>query len=237
MNLKPTYKGIIFDLDDTLYAERTYQLSGFLAVARWLEENRAIAGFYEVAAALFATGARQTIFNQALDQLGCPWDRPLITTLIGVFRAHKPAISLFEGVSELLGQLKKADLHTGLITDGYETAQTRKIEALGLGHQIDLIIVTDAYGRQNWKPAPFAYKKIMSAFGLRGEECVYIGDNPAKDFITARQLGWQTIRFKSRGGEHESVIAGAQHEADITLHSFDKLGKLLHLPQGATQRN
>ena len=42
---------VVFDLDDTLFPEREFVLSGFAAVDAWLRNNRAITGFAERASA------------------------------------------------------------------------------------------------------------------------------------------------------------------------------------------
>ena len=39
-------KAVIFDLDDTLFPERTYVLSGFRAVGDWISETYSIRGFF-----------------------------------------------------------------------------------------------------------------------------------------------------------------------------------------------
>ena len=59
----PKWRAIVFDLDDTLYPERDYVLSGFRAIARWAAEHLRIPaedGYRELAE-LFAAGVRETL--------------------------------------------------------------------------------------------------------------------------------------------------------------------------------
>ncbi len=56
----PALRAVVFDLDDTLYPERAYVLSGFHAVAAWAEEQLKIPrrlGFAELRQ-LFEDGVR-----------------------------------------------------------------------------------------------------------------------------------------------------------------------------------
>ena len=50
---------VVFDLDDTLFPERQYVLSGFRAVDMWLKEAHGLIGFYDHANALFNEGHGQ----------------------------------------------------------------------------------------------------------------------------------------------------------------------------------
>ena len=54
---------LVFDLDDTLYAERDFVISGFHAVDLWLRERRGVKGFAEAAGKIFAAGRRCRIFD------------------------------------------------------------------------------------------------------------------------------------------------------------------------------
>src|SRR4030095_8041426 len=87
---------VVFDLDDTLFPEWQYVLSGFRAVDVWLKEAHDLIGFYDRANALFNAGARGNIFDLALSTLGCSGDKALIRTLVKIYREHSPILSLYE---------------------------------------------------------------------------------------------------------------------------------------------
>jgi putative hydrolase of the HAD superfamily len=44
----------------------------------------------------------------------------------------------------------------------------------------------------------------MHYCGSAAERCVYIGDNPAKDFYGARRLGWFTVQVRRPDGIYEA---------------------------------
>ena len=191
----------VLDLDDTLVLERDYVRSGFNAVERWLAVNTDLKTFVAPAWRLFEQGARGTIFNQVLEQAGC-YSADLVDQLVHVYRHHIPRIALLPDAEAFLKAHGRDDL--ALITDGYPETQQRKIEALGLSRFIGTIIITGKWGRPFWKPHERAFLK--AAGGRRASECVYIGDNPQKDFTAPRALEWApSIRIRRRGSLHREL--------------------------------
>jgi putative hydrolase of the HAD superfamily len=62
---------------------------------------------------------------------------------------------------------------------------------------------------------------IQDALGAAPERCIYIGDNPAKDFRAPKALGWRTLRVRHPQGEHARASAGSPlDEADTTVTSL-----------------
>jgi putative hydrolase of the HAD superfamily len=57
-----------------------------------------------------------------------------------------------------------------------------------------------------------------------------VGDNPAKDFVTPRRLGWRTIQIIRDGAVHDPVPKDADHAADVQITSLDQLNEALAGP-------
>ncbi len=199
---------IVFDLDDTLYLERDYVRSGFQAVERRL----GVDGFCATAWRLFEAGARGDVFDQAMARHGI---RTPVAELVEVYRSHAPDIVLRPEVLSLIRELASQGRALALISDGAHVSQAAKVEALGLAGLLDPIILTDAWGADFWKPHARAFETVMAAHGGDGAEYVYVADNPAKDFLAPRELGWRTIRMRWPGALHEGVEAPgcADHQA------------------------
>src|SRR5262249_46259773 len=93
-----------------------------------------------------------------------------------------------------------------LLSDGLATTQRNKIEALGLARWIRRIVLTDemAPHRGYWKPHPEAFRQLQ-ADARCPATCVYVADNPRKDFDAPVRLGWHSVRLRRPGGlwEHE----------------------------------
>lgn len=210
-------KGIVFDLDDTLYPQVEFKRSGFRAVAAWLEE-RGLARSETVAGAMDGTIERlgpshPLMFDELVAETGL--DRALIPELVEVFRAHKPDIAPYPGVEELLSHLR-GKFRLGLLTDGLARVQRSKVEALGLAPFFDEIVFSDE--RATSKPDPALFEHFEKLWNLKGEELAHIADNPAKDFVGANGRGWLTVRVLT--GEHAAKRAAKGFEASTAIETL-----------------
>lgn len=210
---------LVFDLDDTLFLEAEYALSGISAAERWLENHYGPSSFGEIARSLFNAGVRRNLFNQTLEQMGWSGSSPVVPKLVAAYREHRPTIRLLDDAQKCLDWARSMKIRLGLITDGYAVSQRMKIAALGLSEYFDSLVLTDEIGRAFWKPHPAAFLKLMG--DLQGDPAgfVYIGDNPTKDFAAPKNIGWRTIRIRRERGQYLSTDAtiGAEAEEEISL--------------------
>jgi len=198
-------QAIVFDLDDTLYAERDFVLSGFRAVAEWSSANLGITSerSYETLFALYSQGVRNNTFDRWL--MIHEIDRPeLAAKFVDIYREHIPCIAPFPETIELLKSLQGA-YKIGLVSDGYLAVQQAKWAALGLAEFFDAVVFSDSLGRANWKPSTAPFELVLDKLGVEPEFSVYIGDNPRKDFLGARQLGMFTIQVKHTDAEYGRI--------------------------------
>jgi putative hydrolase of the HAD superfamily len=191
----------VFDIDDTLYLERDYVRSGFAAVDAWCREHLGRRGFGELAWQAFEGGTRGDIFDRALRQLGLPVEKSLVDQLVAVYRTHDPQIALLPDAAECLAGLRGC-VKLAAISDGPLSSQRAKARRLGLDRWMDQIVLTAALGSGFEKPCPKAFQKIEEAFQCAGPRCLYVADNPQKDFQAPRVLGWRTVRVRRPGGLH-----------------------------------
>lgn len=215
----------VFDLDDTLYLERAYVLSGFRAAGAWAEKELGISDLTERALHEFECGCRGNIFNRVLAAYGL-LDRTVLTRLVQVYRSHTPSISLLPDATQCLGALRP-HVYLAVITDGAVDSQRNKVRALGLHNGMDLVVLTGTWGREFSKPNPRAFEYVQQQFAVPPECCVYVGDNPAKDFITPRGLGWRTVRIRREGGLHCRRNAEAGYEAEREFGDLTQVAGML----------
>lgn len=218
--------GIVFDLDDTLYLERDYAFSGFEAVGEWLQREHGLEGFARQARSFFAQASTR-VFDRALKALGMPAPAALIEQLVSVYRGHTPHIALAPDAASFL-QRWHAGWPLAILTDGFHQSQRNKVDALGLdGTRFRPIVYTDEWGRAFWKPHLRGFQSIAEAFGLPPGRMVYVADNPAKDFIAPRALGWRTVQIARPEGVHiRNPVAPGGHP-DATIQSLDELDTAL----------
>ena len=150
---------LIFDLDDTLYLERDFALSGFKAADEWLRHENGTSGLFDTCWDLFNSGDRSRIFDQALAILGIDAEPPMVDLLVDIYRTHQPTINLAPDADRFLARYSGM-AWTGLITDGPVATQQAKVRALGLEERLGCIIYTDALGPGRKKPHPQSYQLL-----------------------------------------------------------------------------
>lgn len=214
---------IVLDLDDTLYLERDYALSGFRAVGRWLRDRHGVMGFADRAAEQFAVGNHTHVFDATLHMLGITPSAELIAQLIGVYRRHRPQIGLLDDAERLFDR-RPAGCSWALLTDGFLVAQRNKIRALGLRRRpIQPIVCTDIWGAPFWKPHRRGFELIVDTLACPAARFIYVADNPAKDFIAPRALGWATVQIRRDDGIHCHRAAAPDGTADVMIETLDEL--------------
>lgn len=189
-------RGVVFDLDDTLYSEKEYIRSGYRAVAEYLGNEN-----YKDALWRYFEEGKPAI-NELLKDIGR--SREKMKTL-SVYRQHKPEIHLYNGVAELLKGLHHRGIKVGIITDGRPEGQRNKIKALGLEALVDDIIITDELGGTQFrKPCDIAFRIMQNRWRLPAHEMLYVADNAVKDFQAPRQLGMKGLLFDNWDGLYQS---------------------------------
>ena len=211
-----TRRLVVLDIDDTLYLERDYVRSGFQAVGAWARTELGVDDLGERAWAAFEAGVRRTIFDDALAAAGVEPTPDLVPRLVEVYRAHTPAIEMLPDARAWLDALAPGDVAVAVVTDGPLASQQAKAEALALTRWADLVVFTESLGPGHGKPHPAAFEHLERELGLRGEQCAYVADNPGKDFVAPRSLGWRTVRVRRPGGLHAEVPSGDDVDAEIT---------------------
>lgn len=194
---KGQIKGIIFDLDDTLYSEKEYVRSGYKAVSDYLG-----GGFEDKLWSFFEAG--KPAIDELMRDLGREDEK---AEVLKVYRSHKPDIHPYSGVAKMIKDLKEKGIKVGIITDGRPEGQSNKLKALGL--EIDDVIITDELGGVQFrKPCDIAFRIMSTRWRLNPADIVYVGDNPVKDFQAPQQLGMKSIYFKNPDGLYSSGNRG-----------------------------
>lgn len=201
MDTMKKFKAVIFDLDDTLYPEVDYVISGFMAISSEISKHYnldATMVLYKMVN-LFKLD-RRNVFNRLLDSLNVKYSDDYITYLVDEYRNHMPQIKLYEDADYIIKYLYNKRIKLGIITDGYKIAQRNKIKALNIEKYFDCIIITDEWGKEYWKPHRRPYDVAKDMLGVEYEEMIYVGDNVIKDFVTPNILGMTTVLvFRKEG--------------------------------------
>lgn len=199
---------VAFDLDDTLYNEQDFVMSGRAAVAR------------EISAKVGKTSEHLiSIMNNAENAFDALLALPEVresniglSEILHIYRTHEPDLTLSEESRAIISWLINQGVGVALITDGRSLTQRNKIRALGLDKLVDEkdIIVSEEIGADKKTARPF--ELLMEHHGSKNY--VYVGDNPAKDFFQARKLGWKTVMLRDAEGinVHSQDSNGLEYE-------------------------
>ncbi len=164
---------VVLDLDDTLYLERDYVLSGFRAVEYWAVEHE-MPGLGLTCTDLFNAGTRGRVFDAALERLRIPGSAELVPQLVEVYRTHPPDICLAPDVAGTLKSMHALGVPMALVTGGPVVSQAAKVNALGLNQDFEPIVYARSWGEKFDKPHDRALPPVESrtgAFGQRVDLC------------------------------------------------------------------
>ncbi|MDE5875906.1 MAG: HAD family hydrolase [Muribaculaceae bacterium] len=222
---------VVFDLDDTLYDEVDFVLSGIEAILLLLgniegvdtDECRRV--MYE---AVNRHENHYSALESYLDHNGIR-SQVNMEYIVTALRNHYPChIELRPGMRQTLENLYKHGVILGLLTDGRSVTQRHKIESLGIGHYFDseAIRISGETGVDKHKAA--AYSWFMEHYPDR--RYVYIGDNPAKDFLYPNRMGWLTICIADPGRNiHPQQNSDtAEARAQLTVTAADSLAECVY---------
>jgi len=217
---------IIFDLDDTLYEEMQFVKGGFKVVSEYLskEFNVDRKSTYLLLLDILEKRGRGKIFDIALEKLEIS-NNKLVEKLVYIYRTHEPNISLHKDAVKTLDYFKKNNYKLGIITDGNVDVQKNKFQSLNFNVEFDAIIYSDEYGISNRKPSTSPYKKALNKIGCKGNEAVYIGDDPNKDFIGAKKLGILTIRILR--GKYKDIRLSKDYEAEFKITNLEQIKRII----------
>ncbi|MFL1524588.1 HAD family hydrolase [Pseudomonas sp. O230] len=216
---------LIFDLDDTLYDETSFVISGLGAVARHGEDvfgwnaERSLGLMLNV----LEREGRGRVFDRWLESHG-QLSKTRVTECVNVYRHHRPSLELFPAARVVLDRYR-GQVPLYLVTDGHKIVQRNKVDALGLFSTFRRVLITHRFGIRHAKPSLHCFERIRQAEGCRWADMVYVGDNPSKDFVNLNPLGALTVRVQTGG--HRSVVALPGYDAQISIPDLDALPGVL----------
>lgn len=208
-------RSIVFDLDDTLYPERRFVLSGFAAVARHLEKQLGVPRRESFRALLGALrqGRRSWALQALCDELGVA--EAMVPRLVSVIRTHRPHLRLPVASAALLAALRPK-WQIAVLTNGLPAVQARKIRALGLAPLVDHVVFACEHSAHG-KPDKAPFMETLHRLRAEAHETVLVGDDPWCDIAGARRVGLRTIRLEGRLRRRDVLPVA---EADVVVGSL-----------------
>jgi len=207
---------LVLDLDDTLYHEKDYQLSGFRAVACYFQDLYGYDPYTELVR--LSLCGETDVFGWLCRNSNLPMS--CRESLVWIYRNHAPTIQLGSRVFETLGRLRNILPGIAILTDGRSVTQRLKLQSLGLSDVPAYI--SEEYG--DTKPGLLRFELIQKRHSA--DQYCYIGDNPAKDFFAPNALGWKTIGVKGSGDNvhpQDTVGLAEEYLPDVWINHFHEI--------------
>jgi putative hydrolase of the HAD superfamily len=213
-------RALILDLDDTLYPERRFLLSGFAAVAAEVERMTGLGArtvFTDLVRS-WRAGRRGHAFQDLCDRRGIGPD--VVPRLVAAYREHAPRLRVPRTTRQVLEALRPR-FRVAVLTNGLPAVQRRKVVALDLERFVDQVVYANEHGDGRGKPDPVVFIHAVSSLGVSADEAVMVGDDPECDIAGAREAGLRTIRVRT--GRHRLVPPVPGFEADVTVESLARV--------------
>ena len=212
---------LIFDLDDTLYDEAQFVDSGLAAVAAYGEAQWGWDADQSLAflRTVLREEGRGKVFDRWL-QAHDAWSRTRVEASVRCYRHHRPQLALHDAAVRVIERYRsRVPLY--LVTDGHKIVQRNKVDALGLWSVFKRVFITHRFSIAAAKPATLCFERIRAEERCAWSDMVYVGDNPAKDFVGLTPLGAHTVRVLT--GVHAKALARPGFDAEITIDDLSTL--------------
>jgi len=218
-------RAIIFDLDNTLYDQKLFNLGAFEDVSGYVSKRFGADNkktYAALARVWLAKPDSPRLFDKVLPAVGVRGAN--IGKIVDVFHDHRPKLKLYTGTRTVLSKLK-ARYALGMLTDGTPSTQRNKIANLGLEKMFDEIVMTAKTGAGRPKPSSTSYDHMLKLLGVKPSEVVYVGDNPKVDFAPAKKMGMTTIRLMK--GRFRGARARGGCDADYKIKNLNGIFSIL----------
>ena len=201
-------KGILLDLDDTLYDYKGLEKRARQSVEDYaekvlqLDRNRFCEAFREGREAVkqqlpyVAAGHNRLLYYQkALEIMNYRVKSSALELEEVYWNYMLEHMKLNKGVIELLEFAKKKGWKIGICTDLTAQIQLRKIRKLDLEQWIDCLVTSEEVGVE--KPNIKIFQICLSKMGLESKEVLYIGDSYYRDVEGALNAGMKVVWYIS----------------------------------------
>lgn len=129
---------------------------------------------------------------------------------------------LFDGVKDLLDDIRLLGIPTAIVTDLTSQIQFRKVVYFGLDHYFDYIVTSEEAGFDKPHEAPF--KLALEKMRPEGNCIWMIGDNPVNDIAGSReQINAVTLQKAHPGVQVEQHV----NAPDAWFREFSELRKFI----------
>ena len=209
VNIKNVHvRGLLCDLDNTLYSYNACNKAGLDAVKQMAEKNYNLSGdlfekHWNLSRQLvhndlapFGAGHSRLLYAQKVAEQHFGYTHPEFTLLAEetYWSAFLDKMEWDMQAKAFLERAKMAGLDVCIITDLTAQIQHRKWLKLDLGRYARYMVTSEEAGYE--KPQPAIFNLALKKLGMKPEEVIMIGDSLSKDVEGANALGIRAYHIK-----------------------------------------
>jgi putative hydrolase of the HAD superfamily len=105
----------------------------------------------------------------------------------------------FRNMAKILAWLRQQALRLAIVTNGSTSHQSSAIQALGIDHLFDAIVISETEGVR--KPDRRIFDLTLKRLGIAPAEAVFVGDHPETDIRGAQEAGIRAIWKRATIGD------------------------------------
>ena len=242
--MSPKIKLVGFDLDDCLFDStglseraRIKGIEAMIELGLKIDREKAIKIIQEIVKEYGSNSSkhynyfvrRYNRLEEIAEPISYSYQFKFISAAVMAYHGEKiKSIKLYDDVEPCLKKLNEMSIKTAIITDGLPLKQYEKILRLGIDDLIDLTVISDEIGVR--KPNPQLFDHCLKKFGIKGPECIYVGDRIDKDIIPALLNNIHSV-YIHRGGKYDSYKTGVKipHETkpDYEISNLNELFNII----------
>ena len=201
---------IFFDLDDTLLDDEVSTQAGVDALfqeynstpvndrhQRW---DAALQEYYPafLEGAINVQQLQQSRIRHVLPDLTFTDDEALAAFEYFMVN-YVEGSTLFSDTRPVMARLKDKGIGLGVISNGPNDMQLRKLKAVGLYDEFDVVVTAERAGVA--KPNVAIFEFALAEAGKQAGDCWCVGDNLQNDVLAANEAGLTGVLL-DRGGKH-----------------------------------
>lgn len=215
-------KAIIFDLDNTLVDFMLLKNNAVEAAIHAMVDAGMELSYDEARDKIDAIYDRegieyQQVFDQLLKDFYGKVDHKIMSAGIVAYRkAREAALKPYPKVFPTLVELIKMSIKLAVVTDAPAKEAWLRLSYLNFHHIFDIVVTFDDTGER--KPSPVPFNRALEMLGVKGEECLMIGDWAEKDMVGAKAVGMKTV-FARYG----DVFNTKNPDSDYEINSISEL--------------
>lgn len=227
-------KEVVFDIDGTLYDYERGHAAGMKAMENYVQEQFDVAPekfrkIYqnknkEITERLGRDNAAIHSRTIRIQNILEEWQQPLFPHVKKMYElywgAFFPGSGPEPGILECLEELKKMGISMGIGTDMTARMQYEKLETYGFAPYVSHIVTSQEAGVE--KPHRKFMELCIQKSGVKPEECLFVGDNFAKDICGAASSGMKAVWYNPKGKkvpEGMELSVESYHE----IHHYEEL--------------